>query len=607
MRRVWWVVALAAALLAVAEYVGLRARAAAQRTDTAFYGSEGLEWGPSAVAEADPVGRRIPLRIDGPGSPTYRPAQALILPFHADPGRRLRVLIGQFENPSRGAPVLRLSLNGGQPVEIATRVGTGMDPYAIEHGARDHYEASLPGLTRCGRNQLTIEVAKGAWTAIERIDVQVDLGRSLSFHIAARVFAAVALLLAGAAFIRRARMAQVALVAGGVAVGLILAEASVRLAAQRLSNVRNLLYSSTDAASAASSSGIIDAMRGHRCAPGPCSMDDGGFRNNRNGFHTHDYARTKPRGVTRVVGLGDSFMRSGGPVPHAGQFFSRLDAGLRQRHREVPLEFINLGFSCIGIPTEIALLQQEALALSPDLVVWTIYLGNDLTDEQDVAPAPVGAPSVPVRTAAWHDRSLALRFVRHVWQLFNDEPQRLVAGCEPLPRTTSADTRCGSLERADIPYDATAKTYSDSSYAQFSEARIAGLYARNSHDSVRVLADRLVARMRTIRPLLTTTPAVVAIIPDELQVSPQVVSDVLLAAPSVERPLDQNLQYSITAVGNGLREAGFLVVDLAPAFREAIAAGMRIYQPNDTHFSLDGNRIAAEVVARFIEEQRLLR
>jgi hypothetical protein len=113
--------------------------------------------------------------------------------------------------------------------------------------------------------------------------------------------------------------------------------------------------------------------------------------------------------------------------------------------------------------------------------------------------------------------------------------------------------------------------------------------------------------MRTIRPLLTSTPAVVAIIPDELQVSPQVVSDVLLAAPSVERPLDQNLQYSITAVGNGLREAGFLVVDLAPAFREAIAAGMRIYQPNDTHFSLDGNRIAAEVVARFIEEQRLLR
>jgi hypothetical protein len=402
-------------------------------------------------------------------------------------------------------------------------------------------------------------------------------------------------------------MAQVALVAGGVAVGLILAEASVRLAAQRLSNVRNLLYSSTDAASAASSSGIIDAMRGHRCAPGPCSLDDCGFRDNRNGFHTHDYARAKPAGVTRVVGLGDSFMRSGGPVPHAGHFFSRLDAGLRQRHLEAQMEFINLGFSCIGIPTEIALLQQEVLTLSPDLVVWTIYLGNDLTDEQDVADAPVGAPPVPGRTAAWLDRSLALRFVRHVWQLFNDEPQRLVAGCAPLPRTTSADTRCGSLERADVPYDATAKSYSDSSYAQFGETRIAGLYARNSHDSVRLLADRVVARMRAVRPLLTTTPVVVAIIPDVLQVSPQAVSDVLLAAPSVERPLDENLQYSITAVGNGLRQAGFLVVDLAPAFREAIAGGTRIYQPNDTHFSLDGNRFAAEVVARFIEEQRLLR
>jgi hypothetical protein len=194
-----------------------------------------------------------------------------------------------------------------------------------------------------------------------------------------------------------------------------------------------------------------------------------------------------------------------------------------------------------------------------------------------------------------------------VWQLFNDEPQRLVAGCAPLPRTTSADTRCGSLERADVPYDATAKSYSDSSYAQFGETRIAGLYARNSHDSVRLLADRVVARMRAVRPLLTTTPVVVAIIPDVLQVSPQAVSDVLLAAPSVERPLDENLQYSITAVGNGLRQAGFLVVDLAPAFREAIAGGTRIYQPNDTHFSLDGNRFAAEVVARFIEEQRLLR
>jgi hypothetical protein len=107
--------------------------------------------------------------------------------------------------------------------------------------------------------------------------------------------------------------------------------------------------------------------------PGPVRI-----RTDENGFRLgHEIGPKKP-GVFRIAILGDSFT-FGPPVHEAHLYPTVLERSLEGRTR-MPVEVVNLGVPGYGVHQEHVTLEEQGLALHPDLVIEALYLGNDLQE-----------------------------------------------------------------------------------------------------------------------------------------------------------------------------------------------------------------------------------
>lgn len=587
--------ALAATVALTSEWRWLRFEAARGRTQTVFSGATYLRSDGEEFRNED-GGRRIPLVLAAPGA-AVAGTPRLVLGFEAQPGYRVAVAIRQFEGPKTDPAVLRVALEGEGWAEIRTAPGGGLDPYGIEHGTRAGYDAVLPSKSECGASTLTLEIVDGSWIALEAVEVSLAAPRFLAALPRTAGGLALALLVAGLVVGRRPRPGPtisgptisgptLALGLAGLIAGLGIAEGVLRLAAPRLDGARRLLYRSSDAV-AVSGQGVLEDLRRHRCAPAPCSLDECGFRLNRDGLHTPDYPREKAAGKRRIVGIGDSFMNYGGPVPHREEWLVRLGARLAMQGE---IETINLGFSCIGLPTELRVLQGEGLRLAPDLVIWSVYVGNDLEDEGDERARARGA-AAPARP--WMDRFLLSRLALGVKRLAAADAAALVPPCAAT--SVSEPRGCGRLEAEAVPYDPTKKTMADGWYESYARGRLWQLYRRDRRG---VIEQDVADALRTLeegRRALGATPLLVVLLPDELHVSHAERARALAFAPELPSE-DLDFEWPTSALRAALTTAGFDLVDLTPDFRAALDRGDNPYQPNDGHLSVVGNRLVAERV-----------
>jgi lysophospholipase L1-like esterase len=94
---------------------------------------------------------------------------------------------------------------------------------------------------------------------------------------------------------------------------------------------------------------------------------------NSRGWRDAESPFAKPPGVRRLVALGDSFT-FGVSVDYGERFTEVLE-------RTVPrLEAINLGVNAYGTDQELRVLELEGVRYHPDVVLLTVFLGNDLDD-----------------------------------------------------------------------------------------------------------------------------------------------------------------------------------------------------------------------------------
>lgn len=101
------------------------------------------------------------------------------------------------------------------------------------------------------------------------------------------------------------------------------------------------------------------------------------FRHNAQGMRSdREYAFTKPPGVTRILGLGDSFTQ-GYEVEVEETYLYRLERLLRDRGLNV--EVLNLGVSGFGTAEELILLREYGTRFDPDVVI-VGYFTNDILD-----------------------------------------------------------------------------------------------------------------------------------------------------------------------------------------------------------------------------------
>lgn len=89
----------------------------------------------------------------------------------------------------------------------------------------------------------------------------------------------------------------------------------------------------------------------------------------------------KPEGARRLLILGDSFVQAF-EVPYEETFYSRIEERAR-RAGGPPLEAIPMGVSGYGQAQQLLWLKSLGLRMEPDLVIASVFLGNDVTDNSN--------------------------------------------------------------------------------------------------------------------------------------------------------------------------------------------------------------------------------
>jgi hypothetical protein len=299
-----------------------------------------------------------------------------------------------------------------------------------------------------------------------------------------------------------------------------------------------------------------------------------GFAPNAQGYNDDDFALAKRPGVHRIAAVGDSFFVA--QVPRPLGVIARAETLLAAVGP--PVEVYNFGIVASDIDDYRIILEEDALTYHPDLVLLGIYVGNDLR--------------ISTQSAAFDRRSYA------IGRAVGDIRRRLVA--RRLERTGAFRdaTRDAPGALLDAPIT-TRERYLESVRRELAFFRAVpdSAVARAWYDSLAGL-DRIVALCRA-----RGVPLVVVVSPSQVQVSPALLAEGARSASADPSAFDVAIPQKRLAVFFAERDVAML--DLLPAFARASRTHDPdgFYLKNDTHWSVPGNEIAGEAIARFLAEQ----
>jgi hypothetical protein len=273
-----------------------------------------------------------------------------------------------------------------------------------------------------------------------------------------------------------------------------------------------------------------------------------------------------------VVIVGDSFVE-GLHVDETDLISARLAERLGE-------PVANLGRTGYGPQQEGEVLRRHGLKLHPRAVVWAFYEGNDLQDastyddDRRRASRALHEPASRTRYGRGLTRNL-LAFAIRNW--LDPEPTR-PAG----PQTGHlADGRdiyfsCGVHEGDAFP----ATPRRDSPAMDAVRATLAGAFEACDRRGIELIVAFVPTKFRVYRDLCTFAAD----------------------SPCRDWPVDDLPEALGEAVASISPEIGF--VDLTPRFQAAAARGALPYLPDDTHWSPEGHREAAEAVAEGLDRRR---
>jgi SGNH hydrolase-like domain, acetyltransferase AlgX len=262
--------------------------------------------------------------------------------------------------------------------------------------------------------------------------------------------------------------------------------------------------------------------------------------------------------------IGDSFVES--PPTAEDRLMTSVLARLEGR------AVVNLGQIGYGPQQELAVLRRYALPLHPSTVVWMFYEGNDLSDAQHYRDLLEARHSGPPRRSEYFQNLFARSFTNNV----------LVQLKHRLTPKPSAKTHVGVLSINGQPlttyflYHAHALTAAELTAVDMTAASLREAYQLCAGHGCRLVVAFLPQKFRVLRPFCT--------IPAESDCGDWVASDL----PDRLRSVVQ----SISA------DAGFL--DLTPSLQDAVKNGVMPYYRDDSHWSEEGHRVAAEAIDGYL-------
>jgi hypothetical protein len=347
----------------------------------------------------------------------------------------------------------------------------------------------------------------------------------------------------------------------------------------------------------------LDAVLGFRGIPGfrEDLGDEAGpyvFELNSQGLRGREVpAPPAPRGVSRVVFVGDSFL-VGRAVREEDLAPSLVEAALRSEGREA--EVYNLSGIDFGTAQQLLLLRQLGRPLEPEAVVLLVYPANDLINNSiELAGLTTVSAGDPIRPYLVRTDGGELE-VRHLhplraWlrarsRLFGTLERRVLASL--VDRSVQEDyvqrIRQGRAPREDFEIFRAHRDPGER-WAQAWEETFALL--RAFRDECGAMGARL---------LVVVVPSVHQVVRNAKGIRLD-----LAARIASGRPLDAILDWSLPerTLARFFEAEGIEARLLLDALREAAATGERVYA-RDEHLSARGHEIAASAVLEWLAPER---
>ncbi|MDP8213582.1 MAG: hypothetical protein RAO92_03255 [Candidatus Euphemobacter frigidus] len=301
--------------------------------------------------------------------------------------------------------------------------------------------------------------------------------------------------------------------------------------------------------------------------------EDWDFHLNSKGFKDVEFSEEK-RADIRVLGLGDSFAY--GIVPYRYNYYTRLEEILCMAGLDA--EVINMGIPCVGPTAYLNLLVTEGLALKPDLVIVSFFVGNDFAE----GAAFSASRNFGERTK-WYEYSFVTSFIYYL------------ASVKPHYEGQDA---AGANEYIDQ-----APTFSEEAFLKIEKTRSYICRSDNSR-----LTDELNATVPELEEIQSICDRrniglFVLIIPDEMQVNPELQKMIVGGMPDPNR---WDWSQPNKKLAEKLEILGINYLDLLKAFRDA-SLRTNLYKPRDTHWNIAGNELAAQIIGQELLNSKIFR
>jgi len=295
---------------------------------------------------------------------------------------------------------------------------------------------------------------------------------------------------------------------------------------------------------------------------------NGSFHLNSKGFNDVEFNIKKAAGTTRILGIGDSF--AFGIVPYEYNYLTLIEQSLKQSGHNV--ELVNMGIPGIGPREYLSLLVNEGLALEPDKVLLSFFIGNDFEESRKR------------KLISYSYVASLITFVLDRWSN-------------------------GQWIPGDGRYDDNKPTFTDKFYLELELKRSAIFWP--DHPAFDADFTTALSYISEIKRLCDSRNIglTIVLIPDELQVSQPLQTQVIAASEHARTVLGfpQPPASFDFALPNRLLRAKFeeLKIDYIDLLTEfsAVSLDKRLYRPNDSHWNIAGNALAARLILQHLSAQ----
>jgi hypothetical protein len=279
------------------------------------------------------------------------------------------------------------------------------------------------------------------------------------------------------------------------------------------------------------------------------------FQLNSKGFKDVEFSPQKSEGTFRILGLGDSF--AFGIVPYQNNYLTLLEKGLNSGREKT--EIVNMGIPNIGPRDYVAILVNEGLDLKPDMVLVSFFNGNDFSLDRSRRNI--------------YQHSYVASFLYYLYVASHGLQGQLIRGGAYVDNAPSLSNEVFLAMEVDRSYVFRKQD---------------PVFANNLPEALRYLIEmKKICDERHIK-------LAVLLLPDAEQVDRQLQAKVVQMQQA--SPADFDFTAPNRLLAAGLKQQNIEVLDLYDAFSVA-ASSTVLYKPNDSHWNIAGNKLAAETIA----------